>query len=166
MKIGVHLICSLKYADTRCLPNFLLIKDQTPSSLRFRRSNHASPHGKLVLTKIATTAASLSSDGLKKKQALRFSETPDESVSHLPTCGQGCGASLTCAEVFGNEKFALNRSRPQGAWESGLRAPCLRVQMRNCPARMMGMSSAQMSNCVPTTSICVEESHCAPVCAP
>src|SRR5579864_8751963 len=47
------------------------------------------------------------------------------------------------------------------------RAPPLgNHQIRNCPRRMRGASSAQISNSVPTTSIWVDEYQSAPVCAP
>jgi transposase len=67
-----------------------------------------------------------SSDGLKKKPApvslrpktgrkqggqkghpgntLPFSDTPDHTLAHIPTCCQGCGASLECAQVLGEQR--------------------------------------------------------------
>ena len=35
---------------------------------------------------------------------LAFSETPDHTVPHIPTCCQGCGASLEGAEVIGEQR--------------------------------------------------------------
>ncbi len=42
----------------------------------------------------------------------------------------------------------------------------LHRQMQKTPAFIIGRSSAQILKCLPTTSICVEEYHSAPVCAP
>ena len=37
-------------------------------------------------------------------KTLPFSDTPDKSVSHIPTCCQGCGASLETAEVIEEQR--------------------------------------------------------------
>lgn len=37
-------------------------------------------------------------------KTLTFSDTPDQSIAHIPTCCQGCGTSLESAEVVAEQK--------------------------------------------------------------
>src|SRR5439155_7363444 len=60
---------------------------------------------------------------------------------------------LSKPEMISIKLSAKRHIRPQGS-------------IRNFPCFIICSSSTQMSNFRPTTSMCVEEYHCAPVCAP
>lgn len=45
---------------------------------------------------------------------LNFADTPDHHIAHIPTCCQGCGASLECAEVIGEQRRQVVDLPPLG----------------------------------------------------
>src|SRR4029077_8878651 len=103
-------------------------------------------------------------------------EPPAQGGNHLGRSGESADYSNALSSraqqtptkvgALAQEKDLMQSSGLHGLARNSPTAFRPYASTKNFPSRMICWSSTQISNFRPTTSICVDESHSAPVCAP